>query len=372
VRWQDHLQQWTAEGLIEPAVTERIRAYEAEQDQTRGLRWPVLLAIALGGLLLGAGLLLFVAAHWDALSPSVRFSLVLTLVAIFHVTGALTERFSALSVTLHAVGTACLGAGIFLTGQIFNLQEHWPAGLMLWALGGWIAWGVLRHWPQAALVALLTPMWICAEWIDATRNVSGSEKIMFQGLLLLAITYFTAITPENQSSARKALAWIGALALLPLAAVVPEVGSFAWRQPPALRTELYVLAWALSIIAPLAVAWRLRGAAVWMNFIAAVWVLALGASSNFGRPDVNVAAYAAWAAGSVGLIAWGLREERKVWINVGIAGFALTVLFFYFSNVMDKLGRSASLVGLGLLFLMGGWLLETVRRRLIARMECAS
>jgi len=34
---------------------------------------------------------------------------------------------------------------------------------------------------------------------------------------------------------------------------------------------------------------------------------------------------------------------------------------------MDRLGRSASLIGLGLLFLGGGWALEQGRRRLVAR-----
>jgi uncharacterized membrane protein len=75
------------------------------------------------------------------------------------------------------------------------------------------------------------------------------------------------------------------------------------------------------------------------------------------------------ALGSVGLIMWGLRETRKERINLGVAGFALTVLVFYFSSVMDKLGRSASLIGLGLLFLLGGWLLEKTRRRLVAGLE---
>jgi hypothetical protein len=36
---------------------------------------------------------------------------------------------------------------------------------------------------------------------------------------------------------------------------------------------------------------------------------------------------------------------------------------------MDKLGRSFSLIVLGLLFLGGGWLLERTRRRLIARLK---
>jgi hypothetical protein len=67
------------------------------------------------------------------------------------------------------------------------------------------------------------------------------------------------------------------------------------------------------------------------------------------------------------LIVWGILERRSERINLGVAGFAITLLVFYFSSVMDRLGRSASLVGLGLLFLGGGWALEQGRRRLVAR-----
>ncbi len=45
----------------------------------------------------------------------------------------------------------------------------------------------------------------------------------------------------------------------------------------------------------------------------------------------------------------------------------MTLIAFYFSTVMDKLGRSASLVSFGLLFLLGGWKLEQLRRKLVAR-----
>jgi hypothetical protein len=57
------------------------------------------------------------------------------------------------------------------------------------------------------------------------------------------------------------------------------------------------------------------------------------------------------ALGSVGLIAWGVREQRVERSNLGMLGFAASVLAFYFSSVMDKLGRSASLIGFGVLFL---------------------
>jgi hypothetical protein len=57
---------------------------------------------------------------------------------------------------------------------------------------------------------------------------------------------------------------------------------------------------------------------------------------------------------------------------MGAAFFAATVLTFYFSEVMDKLGRSASLVGLGVLFLAGGWGLERLRRQLVLKARGAA
>jgi uncharacterized membrane protein len=115
--------------------------------------------------------LLFVAAHWDELSPTGRFSPVLLLVAVFHVAGAFAHsRFPALATALHGIGTISAGAGIFLSAQIFNLQEHWPGGNMLWALAAWLGWWLLRDWVQAALAAILTPAWLASEWIDAVSR----------------------------------------------------------------------------------------------------------------------------------------------------------------------------------------------------------
>jgi hypothetical protein len=62
-----------------------------------------------------------------------------------------------------------------------------------------------------------------------------------------------------------------------------------------------------------------------------------------------------------------VAEGRSERINFGIAVIGLDVLAFYVSQVMDALGRSASLIGLGVLFLGGGWGLEVLRRRLVAR-----
>jgi hypothetical protein len=106
----------------------------------------------------------------------------------------------------------------------------------------------------------------------------------------------------------------------------------------------------------------LRRTAAWPNLIAMVWVLALFRLRPIAG-DVSV--YVWWALGATALAGWGVSEARSERINMGAAIFAGTVLAFYFSQVMDKLGRSASLIGLGLLFLAGGWAIDRVRRRLV-------
>jgi uncharacterized membrane protein len=75
------------------------------------------------------------------------------------------------------------------------------------------------------------------------------------------------------------------------------------------------------------------------------------------------------AAFAVFMIAWGMRQASRPLVNLGIVYFAVTVGWFYFSNIFDKVGRSLGLIGLGVLFLLGGWVLEVTRRRLLERME---
>jgi hypothetical protein len=97
--------------------------------------------------------------------------------------------------------------------------------------------------------------------------------------------------------------------------------------------------------------------------VAALWVVGL---NLVAEARMDVAIYGWCALGAAGMVAWGIYEFRVERINLGMAGFALTIVFFFFSSVMDKLGRSASLMALGVLFVGGGWYWEKLRRRLVA------
>ncbi|MBI1738822.1 MAG: DUF2157 domain-containing protein [Acidobacteria bacterium] len=375
--WKSALERWLGAGLLDAAAAERIRAFEAQREKPQSFRWQVRLALAFGGLLLAAGILLFVAAHWDELSSLGRFSVVLAMVAVLHLGGAvMAQRFSTLATVLHAVGTAALGAAIFLSGQIFNLEEHWPGGFMLWAAGAWLGWMLFRDWPHAAMAAVLTPIWLFAEWAVATERMIGAQRIILQGELLLAIVYFTAAGKEKVGAVQKALIWIGGIALIP--AVFAATGNwYSWGRTAQASAGLLALGWALAYALPLALALFLRRRGARQAVLAAGWVLVLGVWPErweaLGSGLVyfwhQLGIYLWCLLGSVGMVAWGLYEEREERINLGVAGFAITVITFYFASVMDKLGRANTLMGLGVMFLVGGWFLERTRRRLVARLD---
>ena len=363
--WTLLLTRWTDARVIDEETAARIRAFELTHADASRLRWPMWLALLFGGLTLVAGVMLFVSAHWDSLSPLVRFALVTLLVSTFHVGGAFAaERSPAVASTLHAIGTAVLGAGIFLAGQIFNLEEHWPGGLMLWALGAAIAWALLESWPQTALLALLAPSWLVAEWVVAVgeHGSLSAFRIAVCGSFLLALAYFTADRPGRVDPWRLTITRIGGIALVPTTLTLAFNTNGVGFEP--LPDGLRIAGWTVALGLPLILAMAIRRAAAWPNLLAMFWVLVLIALNPLGV-QVSWFVYAWWAIGAIGLAAWGVMEARNERINMGAAIFAATVLTFYFSAVMDKLGRSASLIGLGLVFLAGGWAIDRARRRLI-------
>jgi len=294
-------------------------------------------------------------------------SLLAATVAILHGSGAAAaRRFEGLSIALHTVGSVALGAAIALAGQIFNLSEHWPSAVLLWTIGCALAWLLLRHWTQAALCAVLFPWWLAGEW--ETRVPFEDSRAMlpvWAGVCALSFVYLGARRSSGDGTLRKALGWLGGLALLPAAAIVATCGLWE-RADVAWGSRGYWIAWAAALLLPLLAALALdTRRAVWSG-LAVAWTLMLAIAG--AEPHASIALYCWCAIGAAGLAAWGMRDGRAERINLGVAGLAITVLFFYFSSVMDKLGRSASLIGAGLIFLGGGWALERARRGLLARM----
>ena len=382
------LTRWLAAGVLDAGAAERIRAYERKQAHPAGqsakrVGWQGLVALILGALLLACGVVLFVSAHWDQMGPVARFALVMALVAVFHLGGAwVRESFHGLSTALHAVGTISTGAAIALTGQIFNIEEHWPAAILMWALAALAGWVLLRDEAQQTLTLLLFPAWIFCEFEFYAEGHIGLDVYQGRFLIVWAMLYLTAFLGSKHRIAQGILFAASAIAAIVGTAIMLD-GWTSWSSSQTfLPFHLRVWGWVVIAVLPLLFAlFRLRksfvpvaGAVVFI--VVLPWCMRIrtqhydsGANhQTYTYSQPNLLAHALVAAFAVFVIGWGVRQASKALVNLGMVWFAAAVGWFYFSDIFDKVGRSLGLIGLGVLFLAGGWALEKTRRGLMARM----
>lgn len=383
--WEQHLTRWQTAGLLDAASAERIRAYEAAEAQPAGQRWQVLVALILGGILLGAGVLLFVAAHWDQVSPVERLTLVVAMLAVLHLGAVLAgDRFPAMATALHGVGTVGAGAAIAMVGQIFNMQEHWPASILLWALCAAAGLWWLRDQFQQICLMLLAPAWLICEWSYRASLYRGSNVYLSRMIAVIAVVYLTAFVRSRLVVVFGALFGVAAIALLVTTIFLTD-GWGRWfnREMPALPLHLRLIAIVVMVLA-IGAGWVWERRSLLPAILVTGMVFALPwlqttvnetnefSHQKWTRTEPSVLAYVLVGAACIGLAWWGVRARSRAVVNYGVAMFAVTVAWFYFSSLMDKLGRSLGLIGLGILFLLGGWLLERVRRRLMLQMRDAA
>jgi hypothetical protein len=304
------------------------------------------------------------------------------MVAVFHLGGGWARnRFRGLSTALHAVGTVSTGAAIALVGQIFNIQEHWPAAVLLWAIAALAGWILLHDEAQKTLTLLLFPAWILSEFSFAAEGHIGEIVYLGRFLVVWAVLYLTFFLGSKHKIVQGILFAVGAIAAVTGVVALLD-GWSSWGNQTYLPLGIRTWGWVDIAVIPLLFAvFKFRKSvvpvAVAIIFsIALPWCMQIRTQrydyGNFHNTYTynvpNLLAHALVAAFAVFIIWWGVRLASKALVNLGIVGFAVAVGWFYFSDIFDKVGRSLGLIGLGVLFLAGGWALEKTRRGLITRM----
>jgi len=380
------LNRWQTAGVLDAEAAGRIRAFEGESattDRHAGLRWQGMVALILGAILLACGVVLFVSAHWDELGPGARYALVMGMVAVFHLGGAWARKdFRGLSTALHAVGTISTGAAIALVGQIFNIQEHWPTAILLWAVAALAGWVLLQDEAQQTLTFLLFPAWMLSEFSYHAQGHIGENAYIGRFLVVWAVLYLTLFLGSKHKVAQGIL--FAASAISAVTGIVLLSGGWSsWGDQTYLPFGTRVWGWVFIAVLPLCFSvCRLHKSSVPVAAaiafsVALPWCQRIWTENyNYGiyhhtyiRNEPNLAAHALVAAFCVFLVWWGVHHASKALVNLGIVGFAIAVGWFYFSDIYGAMGRSLGLIGLGILFLAGGWALEKMRRGLLAGME---
>ncbi len=387
VDFEPLLIRWEMAGLLDEETTSRIRVYENRQKRPAGLGWLGIVALTLGTILASCGVLLFVSAHWDELSPGARYVVVIGVVAAFHLAGAFFhDSYRGVSTALHAVGTISTGVAIALVGQIFNIQEHWPTAILLWALASAVGWVLLNDQAQEILTLLLLPAWILSEFSFHADNRIG--EFVYQGrfLVVWAVLYLTIFQGTRRLAVRGVL--FGAATIAGVTGIVLLLGGWGtWSAEQGflpLGTRLW--AWTVIALLPLFISCFRPLKCFIPVCVALLFSLALPSCTRtwteyyndhgigpYTHPVIrtgpNLVAQVLVAAFAVFICWWGVRRLSRALVDLGIVAFAVAVGWFYFSDVYDEAGRSLWLIGLGVLFLAGGWALEEARRGILVHMK---
>ncbi|MDH4281005.1 MAG: DUF2157 domain-containing protein, partial [Acidimicrobiia bacterium] len=161
----DAIVMWLDEGLVDHELAARLRASLEERDEPERANRLIWLLVSVGAVLIGGGLLLFIASQWDHSSPIRRLGLLFGIYVII-VAGAGVAQRQQLDITargLWFLSSIAVGVNLFLVGQIFNLTLNYWQGTLLWLIAtlvmGWASPSSAQGW-LAVPLGLLTLGWI--------------------------------------------------------------------------------------------------------------------------------------------------------------------------------------------------------------------
>jgi hypothetical protein len=247
--------------------------------------------------------------------------------------------------------------------------------VLLWALAAFAGWALLRDQAQQTLALLLLPAWIFSEL--AFRMGDHIACAIYVGRLffvwaVLYITFFIGSQRKAVQGTLFAVSVIGAVI-----GIVFLLGSWtSWDYQTYIPFGARVWAWIAIAVLPVVIS-AFHGHKGLVPITAAIaFVIALPychravllRNGSYAYGDPGLLAHALVAAFAVFLCWWGVRMLSRALVNLGILGFAGAVGWFYFSDIYNDHERALGLIGLGVLFLAGGWALEKMRRRILARM----
>ena len=165
-RLEADLARGEAAGVSAPAAAASIR--NVLPPLPAGINIAVVVGIV-GGLLIAAAFLAFVAAHWMEIARLLRFAILL---AGMVVTGALGAWFATtgrnvLADLCASIGAIIFGAGIALVGQMYHLGEDFAGGMLLWSIGAFAAALLTGSRGALAVSLVAASIWTCMRTYDA-------------------------------------------------------------------------------------------------------------------------------------------------------------------------------------------------------------
>lgn len=182
---RDESQQWRQENLITSAQFQQLAdRYQFDRlDQQASNRFTFLL-IVLGSILVGLGIITYVAANWQDIPKVFRTLLLFGLFTIANLSGFWLYRTSdklkqILGQGLLLIGGITLGATMALMAQMYHLSGPLHPLLITWSLGVAVMAYCLRNVPLGVLSALILGWASAIGGIEVYRFVGPNHSSQF-------------------------------------------------------------------------------------------------------------------------------------------------------------------------------------------------
>ena len=419
--WQALLQaetaRWVEQGMINDVQRASILALypggSSNRDRT------ILIFTILGSLLVGAGVILFLAANWKAIPATVKLATVIGAVVASYGAGYHLQfrrgDYPWLGQSLILLGGLLYGAGIWLVAQIFHLSSHWPVGFLLWGAGLlpvvyavgsipvlYLSTAMLLVWnmgeqtstlsynvlfPLLAL-GMVAPLarragsalaeagvlgglffWLAAGSLMHATLPSGAEPGIVARLMMLYGAGLMLVSLARLGDTRAYLGVGGLLTLIGSYILTFRFGFLHELPMPALTQgglfQVGAVGGLLAAVAGLSWWYWQRGDGYARMALPAALVPVAAALSVHLLDTVPrmIAFNLVLFGGTVALIVLGVRQRSQLVVNLGLSAFLVHVLTRYFDLFFSAMNKSLFFVLGGVLLLGGGWLLERNRRR---------
>ena len=118
--------------LTEEQVNQMTDGYEVSSNSLNFMK----VILTIGALLVGLGILSFIASNWQVMGRALKLSLIIfSYIGMNILSHKTSGNYPKLSESLLLIGVAIYGSGVFLIGQMFHFGGHFTFDFLLWALG---------------------------------------------------------------------------------------------------------------------------------------------------------------------------------------------------------------------------------------------
>lgn len=129
---------WVKDSLISEDQAEKIcDRYGINYQQASEQSYGYAVLVSLGYLFIGLAVITLLSANWDDIPRAVRMLGLLSLTMGTHLFAFKKYKEGQIStaIGLFFLGSLFYGASIMLIAQIYHIDEHYPNGILWWAIG---------------------------------------------------------------------------------------------------------------------------------------------------------------------------------------------------------------------------------------------